>query len=75
MSKYRIVKREKTVTKDVDYYIEVRRKFFKWTWWVEKTYYHGGYDIELRLSYKTIEEAKEELDELNNKVISTVVRD
>ena len=73
MGKYRIVKREKTVTKDVDYFIEVKRRFFKWSWWVEKTYYHAGYDIILRMNYKTIEEARGELDSLNDKVNSKVV--
>ena len=73
MSKYRIVKRKKTVTKDVDYFIEVKRRFFKWSWWVEKTYYHAGYDIILRMNYKTIEEVREELGRLNDRATSTVV--
>ena len=73
MSKYRIVKIEKTFTKRVCYYIEKKVSFFKWSWWVEKTYFHCGYDITLRMSYETIEEAKEELDRLNDKTIKTVI--
>lgn len=61
MEEYRIVKETESYTKSVSYYIQEKKKFLKWEWWV--TYFY----------YPTYEEAKAELGELTQEIIREVV--
>lgn len=72
MDKYRITKETKEKTGKIKYYIEYRKKLFKWIWWKKLTKWLPECDARLIFNFDSYEEAKKKLDSITEHTIKEV---
>ena len=65
---YRIIEEKTTVTKKSKFYIQKKIRFLFWEWWSKLKMYHPVFDVELDYDYDTYEDAKKDLDKINDKI-------
>ena len=65
---YRIIEEKTTVTKKSKFYIQKKIRFLFLEWWSKLKMYHPLFDVELDYDYDTYEDAKKDLDKINDKI-------
>lgn len=65
---YRIIEEKTTVTKKSKFYIQKKIRFLFLEWWSKLKMYHPVFDVELDYDYDTYEDAKKDLDKINDKI-------
>lgn len=68
---YRIIEEKKTITKTSKFYIQKHYKFLFWNWWSKLKIYCPSGDAYI-FSYKTIADARADLDKIKDKIEITI---